>query len=257
MDDITVLVTGAGAPGIKGTLYSLENNLDNREIRTIGTDMNQAAVGRYLCDEFYQIPIASSNEYLSELLSICEKEGVDVLLPQNTAELATLAENRHRFEAVGTKVAVSSKESIEIANNKLKLMKMARGIGVPVPSFDLVDNLDDLVGQAKNFGWPSQPVVVKPPISSGMRGMRIIDESIDLKHSLYSEKPSGIYLKMKSLNDILGFSFPPLLVMEYLPGDEYTVDVLNADKVTAIPRRRDLIRSGITFNGSIRKNKDN
>lgn len=61
---------------------------------------------------------------------------------------------------------------------------------------------------------------------------------------------------MNNLRNILGSSFPPLLVTEYLPGDEYTVDVLNADKVTAIPRIRNLIKSGITFDGTIEKNKD-
>ena len=41
MDDLNILITGAGAPGIKGTLYSLKNNFDNRQINTIGTDARE------------------------------------------------------------------------------------------------------------------------------------------------------------------------------------------------------------------------
>lgn len=256
MDAITVLVTGTGAPGTKGTLYSLKNNSDNREIRIIGTDINEDVIGRYLCDEFYQIPRPSNIKYVLELSSICEKEDVDVLLPQNTAELPVLADHRQQFEAIGTRVVVSGKQSIKIANNKFELLRMAARIGVPVPGFSLVDNFETLTEQARKWGWPKLPVVVKPPVSHGMRGLRIIEEAIDLKDMFYSEKPSGIYLKMDNLHDMLGSCFPPLLVMEHLPGPEYTVDILNTGNIIVIPRRRDLIRSGVTFNGTIEKNKE-
>ena len=44
--------------------------------------------------------------------------------------------------------------------------------------------------------------------------------------------------------------------MEYLPGEEYTVDILRTNtNITVIPRKRDLIRSGITFNGTLEHNE--
>lgn len=256
MDALTVLITGAGAPGIKGTLYSLENNFDRRVIRTIGTDINQDAVGKYLCSKFYRISKPAAPEYLSELLEICREECVAVVLPQNTAELYVLAEHKKDFERIGTRVAVSPRESIEIANDKGKLMKIAARMGVPVADHYLVNNFEDLIRGAVKLGWPGQPVVVKPPDSHGMRGFRIIDETLDLKESFYSEKPAGVYLKMDNLRSILGDSFSPLMVMEYLPGEEYTVDLLAAGAITAVPRRRDAIKSGITFTGTVQKITD-
>lgn len=256
MDDITVLITGSGAPGIKGTQYSLEKNFDNRRIKTIGTDIKKEVVGKYLCDIFYQISTPTHKAYLTKLLSICKKENVDVLLPQNTAELLTLAGHKKDFENIGTKIAISDKQSIEIANNKYELMKIADRIGVPTPEFYLVDDFDILINHAKELGWPKKPVVVKPPISHGMRGLRIIDESRDLKDMFYSEKPTGVYMKMDILKNVMGSSFPQLLVMEHLPKEEYTVDVLTAKKTIVIPRKRDLIKSGITFNGTVEKNEE-
>ena len=41
---IAVIVTGAGAPGIQGTLYSLKQNYDNRSFHVIGTDINDFVV---------------------------------------------------------------------------------------------------------------------------------------------------------------------------------------------------------------------
>lgn len=256
MDDITVLITGSGAPGIAGTLYSLKNNCDKRVITTVGTDINEEVVGKYLCHKFYRISKPSSEKYIPQLISICEKEKVDVLLPQNTAELSLLAEHKGNFEDLGTVVAISDKKSIDIANNKYELMKLAASVGIPAPRFHLVDAWDDLVKSAEDLGWPERPVVIKPPVSNGMRGLRIIDETIDQRHLFFTEKPSGVYTKMESLEGLLGSSFPSLLVMEYLSGDEYTVDLLQAEELTVIPRRRDLIKTGITFNGTAEKSEE-
>lgn len=256
MDPLTVLVTGAGAPGIQGTLYSLRENFDKRSIRTIGTDINEEVIGAYLCDNFYQISRPSEKSYLDQLVSICEHEDVDVIIPQNTLELSVLAEKRSLFSHIGTLIAVSDTSAISIANDKYRLMQMAEKIGVPTPESFLVDNSDALNRAATMLGWPEKRVVVKPPLSNGMRGVRIIDESLDLKRLFYSEKPTSLFVKIETLNEILGSNFPPLLVMEYLPNAEYTVDVLKARKYTIIPRRRDLIRSGITFHGTVEYRED-
>ena len=101
---ITILVTGAGAPGIKGTLYSLRNNYDKRKVTIVGVDMQNNVVGAFLCDEFYIIPPAKkAKDYLTALIKICKEENVNVLLPQNTLELEILSRNYLKFEFVGTK----------------------------------------------------------------------------------------------------------------------------------------------------------
>jgi len=256
MDSLTVLVTGAGAPGIKGTLYSLRENFDKRRIRIIGTDIKKEVIGTYLCDSFYCISRPSERIYLDQLLSICENEGVNVILPQNTLELPVLAENKHLFRNIGTSIAISDTPGIAIANDKYELMKLADRIGVPTPKYFLVDNFDFLKESARELGWPDKPFVVKPPLSNGMRGVRIVDESLDLKRMFYSEKPTSLFTKMKTLYEILESHFPPLIAMEYLPNAEYTVDVLRTQKYTIIPRKRELIHSGITFHGTVEHHED-
>ena len=96
---IAVIVTGAGAPGIQGTLYSLKQNYDNRSFHVIGTDINDFVVGKYLCDEFCVIsPAKKEEEYLSDLMSICKDRNVKAILPQNTAELLLLAKHKKCFQ---------------------------------------------------------------------------------------------------------------------------------------------------------------
>ena len=258
MGVLRIILTGVGAPGIKGTYFSLKNNFDSREVFILGTDVNDSVVGKYLCDNFKVVPLAvNAKEYLDAMLKLCDEFKINVLIPQNTAELLLLSENKALFEALGTKVLVSNQKSIECTNNKYEFLKMCRNISLPVPEFYLANNISDLTKYAELLGWPQKRVVVKPPISNGSRGVRIIDENINLKNAFYNEKPSSLITKMTTLISILGTEFPDLIVSEYLPGTEYTVDSLRTNSLNiAIPRKRDLIRSGITFNGSLEKHND-
>lgn len=255
MKELTVLVTGGGAPGIMGTLYSLKRNWDGRNIKTVCVDMNPNVVGKYLCDSFHPVPSGKDERFLHELMNVCNKENVDVLLPQVTNELIKLARNRKEFESAGTVIAVSSENAIKTANDKYNLVKLAKKEGVPYPEFILVEEWDKMERAAEKLGFP---FVVKPPEGSGMRGFRVVYDKIDLKNAFYSEKPNNTKITMEQLHEIIGDYFPPLLAMEYLPGEEYTVDVLSSrDNVHAvIPRKRDRIRSGITFAGTAEKKDD-
>ncbi len=255
---LNILITGCGAPGIKGTVYSLRNNFDERPVNLIGTDMQDEVVGKYLCDDFYTIPRASdATAYIDRLSNICSDRKIQVIVPQNTAELLVLASNKNKFHSLGTSIVVSDESAVETANNKFKLMKTCSRLDIPVSRFHLVDSMDDLVDCAEQLGWPNEKVVVKPPISNGQRGLRIIDEAVDQKKSFYQDKPTSLYARMEDLRRILGNTFPGLIVTEYLPGLEYTVDVLRTEtSFVAIPRTRDLIRSGITFAGTTEFNEE-
>ena len=257
MTNLKILITGAGAPGILGTLYSLKKNFDNRNVYIIGTDSNLEVVGRYVCDKFFQIPHSSLRvEYLESMEKICHDEGVDIIIPQNTFELSLLSEMKKVFERIGTRILVSNPEAIEISNNKYRLMKKCNEIGLPVGKFKVANNFEDLRNFAKKIGWPEKKVVIKPPISNGLRGVRIIDENFDSKKAFYSEKPTSLTTKMDDLYRIIGDSFPELIVTEFLSGIEYTVDVFRYNgQSIAIPRVREMIRSGITFTGKTVKHK--
>lgn len=163
---IAVIVTGAGAPGIQGTLYSLKQNYDNRSFHVIGTDINDFVVGKYLCDEFCVIsPAKKEEEYLSDLMSICKDRNVKAILPQNTAELLLLAKHKKMFSDIGVGIVVSNYDAIEKANNKYKLFQIAESLNIPVAKYSLVSTFTDLKNEAIKLGWPRNKFVVKPPLS--------------------------------------------------------------------------------------------
>jgi carbamoyl-phosphate synthase large subunit len=72
-EPITILVTGAGAPGIAGTLFCLRNNCGRTPVRIVSTDIKPDPVGRYLADSFCQLPPPEDHGYLAALIEVCRR----------------------------------------------------------------------------------------------------------------------------------------------------------------------------------------
>ena len=227
MKDISVLITAAGNVFMPGTTACLRNN-GERNIRIIGADMSDDATILRICDAAYQVPRGNDPKYMDSLLDICQKEGVDVLLPIMSVELEALSKNKAAFEAIGTKVSVSAPEPLAIANNKRKLLDYLKENGLPCADYRKVRSLEALGKAAYDFGYPQNKVCVKATESSGSRGFRILSETNSRYEAFIYDKPSSVIITLTELVSILSEAehFPELIVMEYLPGNEYSVDLL-------------------------------
>ena len=246
---IPIIVTGGGAPGIAGTISALRNNPDGTAFNIIATDVNKNVVGKYLADKFYQVPPPEDSGYFSALRDIITKEHIKAILPQTTREIMPLSKNTDKFAELGCAVVVSPYSAISISNDKYLLVEKAQKAGIPCPRFVLTDSETSLRSAAQSLGYPKEKIVVKPRISNGMRGLRILSENpIDVNEFL-SRKPEGIEIDLENLIQILRRGTrPEMLVTEYLPGVEYTIDAFSGSQGhVIIPRVREKIRSGITF----------
>lgn len=253
----TILVTGAGAPGIAGTLYALRNNPDDRRFRIITTDINNGTVGQYLGDGFYQLPPPENSDYIPTLREIVKKENIRVIVPQTTREINVLSKQKEELEKDNTRVMVSSYPTIQKANDKHLVLEECKEIGIPFPHYFLVDTRGKLETALKKLRYPERKAVIKPTVSNGMRGLRIISEDVLTLQDFLTQKPAGHYINRENLFRLLGDSFPPMLVSEYIPGHEYTVDVYrNPNGIVVIPRLREQIRSGISFQTRVELRED-
>ncbi len=227
LQDLTVLITAAGNVFMPGTTACLTQN-GERNIRLIGADMNDDRTILQMCNTYYPVPRGDEPQYIDALLEICNKEKVDVVLPIMSVELNNLARNKSRFEAIGTKVSVSSEESLRIANNKLELFEFMKTNGIICAKYYAIHSLEELRKAAQKLGYPQHKVCVKTIGGSGSRGFRIINENMSRYELFMHEKPSSCYISMNEMEKILveADKFPELIVMEYLPGEEYTVDLV-------------------------------
>lgn len=263
-DVIRVLITGAGAPGTTGTIWSLINNEDMQDFYIVGCDTNSNAVGKELCDDFYKVyspAYHGFSMYEANLKDLIEDHKIDVIIPQTTDEVSALSCMHTAFAPV--KIVCSLGNATSLVNNKWSLIKTASNLGVPCPRTYYVRNSHELEGACFELGYPNNEVVIKPSIGNGSRGVRIVSAKVPSCEEFFTEKPDGMRCSLTHISKVLTskgksqFLNRTLLVQEYLPGAEYTVDVYQDDDVTVtIPRRRDKIVNGISFENTVEMRQD-
>ena len=227
MKDLNVLMTGAGAPGAPSIIKCLRKN-GERNIRIVGVDMNEKSNGRRLVDVFYQVPAARDDGYIDAILKICDKEKIDIVMPLVTRELVKYAQSRQLFADRNIVLSVDDLEPLKIINNKANLLMKMRELGMETPAFKVVSTADEVESAVYELGYPNNAVCVKGAEGNGSRGVRIIDPAKSLYDLFFNEKPNSMYISFEELMRTLREkdAIPQMLVMEYLPGQEYGVDAL-------------------------------
>jgi carbamoyl-phosphate synthase large subunit len=243
---ITVLVSASGAPGTAALLRALREN-GEREVRLVGTDMSERSIGRHLADAFHLVPGGSDPAFPDAMLEIVEREGVDAVLPQSSFDLAGLAEHRDRFPVP---VLVSRPDTIRRSNDKGESYALLRRLGIPAPDFRRAHGAAEVEQAARELGYPERPVCFKPVFSSGSRGFRILDPTVDRARQLLYERPGSVALRLEEALELLpDEGGPELLVMELAIGGERTIDgVADGERVVlGHPKTRESMRAGLAM----------
>src|SRR6266540_2921988 len=242
----TVLVTASGAPGTAALLRGLREN-GERDVRLIGVDMSERSIGRHLCDAFHLVPAGSDPGFADAVLDIVEREGADVVLPQSSFDLPGLAAARERFPVP---VLVSSPETVHRSNDKAETYELLQRIGVPTVDFRRVAGARQVDAAARELGYPDRPVCFKPVFSSGSRGFRILDPTVDRAHQLLHERPGSVAMRLDEAVELLPETGgPDLLVMELATGGERTIDGIadGSRVVLGHPKTREAMRAGLAM----------
>ena len=253
---INILMTGGGAPGAAGIIKCLR---EEKSFRIVVADANPEVVGKHLGDHFETIPLADSPDFIDNILSVCKKNNIHLVLPLVTKELIPFAERIKEFDVLDIKVLVSTLSSLEIANDKGKLYEFLQWRGIPVPAFKIVETVQQFKEAVTALGYPTNQLCFKPCIANGSRGFRVLSEEINELDLLFNHKPASTFLRLSKAIDILSSgTFPELLVAEYLPGEEYSVDCLanHGDPVIIVPRLRKRMINGISVEGELVEEKN-
>jgi len=185
-------------------------------------------------------------------------------LPLVTKELIPLSNRAEEFELAGVRLLVSPTASLEIANNKSRVYEFLQWRGIAVPNFRIIDGsaplaTDQFKTAVEELGYPQKKVCFKPSVSNGSRGFRIVTEQINESDLLFNYKPNATYINLQNAIRILSSGhFPELLVSEYLPGEEFSVDCLAAhgEPVLIVPRLRKKMINGISVEGEFVKQEN-
>ena len=249
-------MTGGGAPGGPGIIKCLQAD---SSIELYVCDASENASGRFLNKNFFTCPPASDPEFIGFMLDKCKELSIDVLFPLVTRELFLFAEHKSSFEKINTRVIVSDFEALNIANDKSALHKHIAAHNILTPDFRVVQTFDQLEKAFTDLGYPDKKICIKPSISNGSRGVRIVDPKADGYDLLFNHKPNSLYIGKEDLFKILEKrAFPELLVAEVLPGEEFTIDTLvdHGKTLLIAPRIRTKMSGGISVAGEFVENKE-
>ena len=189
----------------------------NKELKLYGADMTGAAPALAYCDYARRVVAMKDQRYIDNLLDLCARDKIDLLIPTIDVDLLVLSENKRRFEAIGTRVMISEPDMIRICRDKNKTSQFFVDCGLlaPMPVSDWKEYHDAF------------PAFIKPKDgSSSINAFRA--NSVE-ELAVYAEQ-IGDYV-----------------VQPFVSGKEYTIDVFcdwNGRPISITPRERLQVRAG-------------
>lgn len=258
MRPITVICTSTGSSNSVGMVKSLKN-VKERKIRIIGTDVNTDCVSRFFFDGFYQVPPGSATNYLEELLKIAKGENADVIVPGSNEEVLAISKNKKMFEDVDIKVSCNDHESFVIADDKGSMLSFLKEHNIDHAEFFLPQNMEELEECIYKLGYPQNNVIIKPRVGRGSRGVIRVVENLKDVNILNKRASDMLIADMQTLKRMLtDEDIKKIVVMEYLPGEEYSVDILSkgGKPLIIVPKTRIETIPGMSTKGEVIKNAE-
>ena len=227
--DFNILFTCAGRR--VALLDSFRIAMGNLDIdgRLFATDITWASPAFQLADVGLIVPPARRIEYIPKLLEYVEQHGIKLLVPVTDLDLRSLARHRDQFTDLGCTVMVGSEASVMLCRNKAQTSHLLRASGVP--------SVKTLTMQEFRT-QPFYPCFIKPSHGSAGVGTSLINNERELKR----------HVQMFRI---------PLIIQEYIPGREFTIDVYrdrSGNVRCVVPRQRLVVRSGEVEQGLTVKN---
>lgn len=187
------------------------------DLKIIGTDICENAPALFFCDEAKKVHRIDDPKYLEEIFSICKDEKINCLISTIDTDLLLFAENKQRFEKIGTKVLISAPDKVKLCRDKRFTADyfISLGLKSPVP----VDAVEKYV-----MGYPA---FIKPKDGSS---------SIDAYKVENEEELRNCSEKVKDY-----------IIQPFISGKEYTIDIFcdyEGNPVYITPRERIAVRSG-------------
>lgn len=219
---ITILIDGAGTVTCQSVIKGLKAQKEF-DVHIITMDMEKESVGAYWADSFYKVPPAKDDSFIPTVISIMKTENVDLLIPIIDYGFEKLSKEKEAIEEItGGKVVISPFDTIEICNDKLKFHNK-------LITFKDIKTCKCVVDHE------SYPYFAKPRFDGrASLGCFKINSYKDYK-----------YVKEHVENP---------LFLEYLKGEEYTVDTLSdfeGNWVGGVTRVRTETKSGVSYKAKV------
>ena len=209
---------------------------DNPEFIVIGTNEREASPMKPVCDEWFQEPVLEAEGYVEFCLEFCRSHQIDILMPRR--HLLAISKNKRRFERLGVKVMVDDYQSVALLNKKDAAYDYFRSRGIAhVPDYLIVNDVHEFKAAYDELSQRYRRICFKFVEDEGGKSYRRIDNRHKGFDTLSKRQTTRITLDDAIYALSERASFPRLMVMPNIPGDEVSVDCLKTSSgLIAIPR---------------------
>ncbi|MBR0053107.1 MAG: ATP-grasp domain-containing protein [Bacteroidales bacterium] len=180
--------------------------------------------GAFVYDEYIQsIPFVTDTDFIPAIRKIVVEKRIDAIYPAMDYVISELKSHENE---IGCSIISSPEETTKVCLSKAKTYARLKDV-VRVPKLFKPDEVN------------SFPVFVKPDIGYGSKGTALVSTESQLQSLLSSRSD--------------------LLILEYLPGEEFTVDCFTDRKgrlLYSAARGRYRIKDGISVNTSFVNEQD-
>ena len=217
MKEIHVLFTGVGRRVELVQAFRQAALVLNKNLKIYGEDLTTTAPALAYCDYIRQILRIRDPHHIGDLLRVCQEDHIDLIIPTIDTGLLLLAQNKEKFDAIGTKAMISSPEMVAICRDKNLTSQffVDCGLHAPMP----VNNWKEY-----KSGYPA---FIKPKDgSSSINAFRVENEE-EL--------------------EVYAGQIKDYIVQPFVSGREYTIDIFcdwDGNPVSIVPRERVQVRAG-------------
>ena len=215
---MNILITSAGQRVSLVRAFQKELKVFYPQSKVFTADMNpHLSAACNVSDRFFKVNRVTDTKYIPELLELCKKERIKMVVPTIDTELLVLAKNKQLLKSKGIEAIISDESFVSICRDKRMTNRFFAEHSILVPREVDKNNL-------------SFPLFIKP-----------FDGSLSVDTFLINRKEELTEYHLTNER---------LLFMEYINKeeyDEYTVDIYFGKDYTIkciVPRKRIWVRAG-------------
>lgn len=224
-----ILITSASRK--VSLVKSFKKVLENRGGKVVVGDSSPFSASFFFADEFCLLPPDYSSDFLNEILEICGKHKISLIIPTRDEELPIFSENKELLEKAGVKVMVADKKIIEICQDKIMFSQFCQENGFDCPkTYSLLDIKNN------NFKFP-----------------------LFLNEKKSKASKNAFKANNKEELDFYIKTAQQPIIQEYITAKEYTVDLFadfDGKVISVVPRERIKVFGGESFVSKTFKNQE-
>lgn len=238
-----ILLLSSGGPGAKGVIDSFKNsNLEDFDFRFFGLDANKDAINQDRLDKFYVSPKRKERKcFLSFLKKVFLEENIDLIYPLSSDDITLLLSSTSCLDDNIKRSILLFENNYEILTDKFLTYSLAKDKSY-CPKFFTIkkEKYREIFSEGME-----EDLYVKPRKGSGARANFFLKKEVKLSDFL-SKKGSNVIDYETFFN--LSSDLDEFVFCEFLPGEEYSVDVFSekGEILNTCIRLRKEVKSGVS-----------